>query len=58
MMYRNLMLGSQTAVTEEASFKVTFQTPFSNPEAKIYLSMHQSTTLLSTKENSYLENSN
>jgi len=44
------MLGSQTAVT--VSFKVTFQTPFSNPEAKISLRMHQSTTVLSNKESS------
>lgn len=49
-MYHNLMLGSQTAVTEEVSFKVTFQIPFSNPEAKIWVC--QSTTVLFTLENS------
>lgn len=51
------MSGSQRAMTEEVPFKVTFQTPFSNPET---LSMHGSTTtcFLGAKEDSHSENSN
>lgn len=40
------MLGSQTGVTEEVSFKITFQTPFSNLEAKSSVRMHQSNNSL------------
>lgn len=39
------MLGSQTGVIEEVSFKVTFKTPFSNLEAKISLNK-QSNSLI------------
>lgn len=40
------MLGSQTGVIEEVSFKVIFKTPFSNLEAKISLNKQSNNSLI------------